>query len=54
MTGKEWDKYFKTLNRERKEELRTALLTLDSDPIIRKEFGLDFKLLASILDFPLK
>ena len=53
MTGKDWDKYFKTLDRERKEELRKALLTLDSDLMIHKAYGTDFRELAAIIDFPL-
>jgi len=52
MTGQEWDRYFKTLTRERKEELRQALVTLDSDPEIKKAYGHDFTELASILDYP--
>lgn len=52
MTGKDWNTYFKTLDRERKEELRQAFITLDSDPMLKKAYGSDFKTLASILDFP--
>jgi len=52
MTGKEWDKYFKTLPRERKEELRQALVTLNGDPVFRTAYGLDFAELAAILDMP--
>ena len=50
MTGKEWDRYFKTLTRERKEELRQALVTLNSDPELKKAYGTDFLELAFILD----
>ena len=53
MTGKDWDKYFKTLDREYKNKLYDALMTLHNDPMIRKAYGIDFKELASILDFPL-
>jgi len=52
MTGKDWDKYFKTLTRERKEELRQSLITLDSDPMFKKAYGSDFIELSAILDMP--
>ena len=52
MTGKQWDEYFKTLTRERKEELRQAIEVLKSDPMFKKYYGRDFTELASILDFP--
>ena len=53
MTGKDWDKYFKTLDREYKDKLHNALMTLHSDPKFREAFGIDFKELAAIIDFPL-
>ncbi len=52
MTGREWDKYFKTLTRERKEELRQSLVTLNSDPEFKKAYGSDFLELTAILDMP--
>ena len=52
MTGKDWDNYFKTLDRESKEKLRVALLTLDNDPMFKKAYGNDFKELSSIVDYP--
>jgi len=52
VTGKDWDRYFKTLDRKYKDKLREALLILDNDPEIRKAYGADFKELASIVDFP--
>ena len=52
MTGKDWDKYFKTLDRERKEEIRQALVTLNSDPMIKKAYGSDFSELTAIFDMP--
>jgi len=51
MTGKDWDTYFKTLTRARKEELRQALTTLIDDPMFCRHYGRDFRELAAILDF---
>lgn len=52
MISKEWDKYFKILNKDRKEEIRVALFILDNDPMFKKAYGSDFKELINIIDFP--
>ncbi len=42
MAGKtlgDWDKHFNGLTGERRVELAQALLTLESDPMLKAEFG---------------
>ena len=50
MTDKEWDRYFKTLTRKRKEELYHALVTLNNDLAFKKAYGSDFADLVAIID----
>jgi phage baseplate assembly protein W len=53
MTGKEWDTYFKSLTDEYKKKLHDALQTLDGDPMFQKAYGIDFKQLWHIIEYPL-
>jgi hypothetical protein len=54
MTGKEWNDYFKGLDREHQDKILTALETLDADPMFRKAYGSDFKSLAFFIKCPLR
>lgn len=53
MTGREWNKYFKTLTPEYKRELVRALNTLNTDEVFHREFGTSFYELMAIIQFPL-
>jgi len=54
MTGKEWDTYFKSLPREKQDELAKALHTLDNDPMFQKAYGRDFLALVGFIEYPLR
>ena len=39
ITVSKWEEHFKTLSHERRKELKTALRTLESDPVFKEQFG---------------
>lgn len=52
MKGSEWSNYFQNLEPQYKEKIRQALVTLNNDPVFKREFGNSFYELQAIIQFP--
>ena len=54
MTGGEWDTYFKSLPKNKRDDLAKAFHILDNDPMFQKAYGRDFLALAGFIEYPLR
>lgn len=53
MKGGDWSDYFQTLEEEDRQSLLAAFQRLHANPVIRREYGIQFGELAALIENPL-